>query len=1080
MAKQKIAVLGGGLGALSTVYGLTTTPGWEDRYDITVYQLGWRLGGKGASGRNMDEGMGSRIEEHGLHIWFGFYNNAFKMMIDTYDEYRTKQLAPNSEYQSVDGNKPAFRPLNMVSVMENIDNEWIPWTNYFPTNDEELGSDNVHWTPWTLLVDLFEWLEQGLDEIFADPTGQAVRESTTVLGKLEGSLAGAVRSLEAGLLQKGGKASASLLHMAVRMLKKMSNDPREHSVQHYAAIEGLLKLFLEAIEGLLNTVMKGNTRLRRFFISVDLALAVFRGVIRDDVLYRGWDAIDKYDFREWLKRNGCRSTESAPVRAAYSLVFAYVGGDVKQPNFAAGVCARAFARILFTYKGSILWKMQSGMGDIVFSPMYMVLKNKGVKFKFFHKVTDLKLTKDKHQIGEIHLQVQGTIKQDKVKQVKGRRRKSKPDGENCDAGNAEKEYDPFVWVKGSPCWPNQPLYNQIDQGAEWKANGYDPESAWCPPPAIPDGDIVLRNGKEFDSVVLGISLAALKSVAKEVIAHDQRWQDMVENVKTVQTQACQLWFNKTATDMGWQPWYPKTNNPVQKNVEDALVGAYVEPLDTWSDMPQVIPAEEWPAGNDVQSIAYFCGAMRDNESIPNLPPPNDCDFGKEETARVKANTKRMLLNNVKPLWPKATQEGRPTALDWDVLIDSSGAEGEERFDSQYFRANIAPTERYVLSVKGSTQYRLNPGESGYTNLYLAGDWTYNGLNVGCVEASVMSGLACSQAIREVPTTAIASVDFSTPKYVVGGGSVAFPGPYEFPNATMTAFSVLSSYKALQMLCDRWLNKPTGNAVDYRPLLPGFMVLVADFPMIEVNPGAANAFGSPEIDINLAFPVAKIKKVAGIPICERIAWFFPYLFVNNPWATASGREAYGFFKEYSKLTVPRSAADGGIFSVQTQCVDKFGEHAQTRPATVLEVTRKDARNLGQAAGEWTSLEQVMQALVEPLLSGDGPGITLPGLGLIEEAWDLLTKREAPFVFLKQFPAVDNRQAACYQSIVEAPLKITKLRSAGLLPGSYQVTASEFASHPIVSDMGMKGTTQNCLSAVTLTVDASLELGRQIWP
>src|SRR5436190_12543586 len=74
-AKQKIAVLGGGLGSLTTVYGLTSDSAWREKYDITVYQMGWRLGGKGASGRNRDQNM--RIEEHGLHIWMGFYQNAF-------------------------------------------------------------------------------------------------------------------------------------------------------------------------------------------------------------------------------------------------------------------------------------------------------------------------------------------------------------------------------------------------------------------------------------------------------------------------------------------------------------------------------------------------------------------------------------------------------------------------------------------------------------------------------------------------------------------------------------------------------------------------------------------------------------------------------------------------------------------------------------------------------------------------------------------------------------------------------------------------------------------------------------------
>ena len=44
--------------------------------------MGWRLGGKGASGR----GIADRVEEHGLHLWMGFYENAFRLMRDCYAE----------------------------------------------------------------------------------------------------------------------------------------------------------------------------------------------------------------------------------------------------------------------------------------------------------------------------------------------------------------------------------------------------------------------------------------------------------------------------------------------------------------------------------------------------------------------------------------------------------------------------------------------------------------------------------------------------------------------------------------------------------------------------------------------------------------------------------------------------------------------------------------------------------------------------------------------------------------------------------------------------------------------------------
>ena len=49
---------------------------------VTVYQRGWRLGGKGASSR----GVHGRIEEHGLHVWLGYYDNAFRVMREVYDE----------------------------------------------------------------------------------------------------------------------------------------------------------------------------------------------------------------------------------------------------------------------------------------------------------------------------------------------------------------------------------------------------------------------------------------------------------------------------------------------------------------------------------------------------------------------------------------------------------------------------------------------------------------------------------------------------------------------------------------------------------------------------------------------------------------------------------------------------------------------------------------------------------------------------------------------------------------------------------------------------------------------------------
>ena len=86
----KVAVLGGGCGGLAAAWALTATPELRERFDVTVYERSWALGGKGASGRmpnsSGDGVRGQRIHEHGLHIWFGFYVHAFRMLRGAYQE----------------------------------------------------------------------------------------------------------------------------------------------------------------------------------------------------------------------------------------------------------------------------------------------------------------------------------------------------------------------------------------------------------------------------------------------------------------------------------------------------------------------------------------------------------------------------------------------------------------------------------------------------------------------------------------------------------------------------------------------------------------------------------------------------------------------------------------------------------------------------------------------------------------------------------------------------------------------------------------------------------------------------------
>jgi uncharacterized protein with NAD-binding domain and iron-sulfur cluster len=76
---MKIAVLGGGMGGLRAAWKLS-----DAGHEVHVYQRGWRLGGKGASGRNANKGF--RIEEHGLHVLMGFYDHSLSFLEEVYTE----------------------------------------------------------------------------------------------------------------------------------------------------------------------------------------------------------------------------------------------------------------------------------------------------------------------------------------------------------------------------------------------------------------------------------------------------------------------------------------------------------------------------------------------------------------------------------------------------------------------------------------------------------------------------------------------------------------------------------------------------------------------------------------------------------------------------------------------------------------------------------------------------------------------------------------------------------------------------------------------------------------------------------
>lgn len=726
----RVAVLGSGPAAMAAVWGLLQSDKAE-QYEISIYQLGWRIGGKCATGRNA--ALGNRAEEHGLHIWSGMYENGFQMIRGVYAAAKRPPGTPLSVW--FDANQPecsAFLPTNDVTLGEFFAGSWQRWHLVLPANTELPGEPDPKLLP-TPLVALESVIQIMIEALAGADFLEALQKlfppfsSCCGAGSGSGWLAELVHRTEecvelplalarqVAAVRFLRKTSRRDLETALSALTALPREPSQHTRRHHETVLHPLSRVRDCFHAAFKHLFAKDPEVRHLYVMLDLGFALVRGILTGGVLLHGIDAIDHLDFAEWLRQSGASDETLACglVHGWYDFAFSY-DPHTGLPRMSAATAVRTMFRAVCTYKGAFFWKMQSGMADVVFSPMYEVLRKRGVKFKFFRKVVELS-TKD--ALGKPTR---------KVQRIRVARQ--------VDLANPGVEYEPLISVQGLPCWPAQPLYDQInpEQARELQERHIDLESSWTD--WQPRGYEELELGRDFDLVILGIPPAAAKDLTGELMELDAPFRQLEEQTQSVVTCALQLWFTPTLKELGW--------------LQPPTVGsAYADPQNSFANMDQLLAREDWPAGNAPQSLLYFCGTMTNGGPIP---PFTDTQYPAVQKQRVRQACSTFLANATGPFWPRAAVLGQPDLL-WSALYCQTPAlQGEQRIESQYYRINIEPTERYVLALPGSARLRLRADESGFDNLYLAGDWLYTGLNVGCVEAAVMGGYQASQAISGWP------------------------------------------------------------------------------------------------------------------------------------------------------------------------------------------------------------------------------------------------------------------------------------------------------------------------------------------
>ena len=803
--REKIAILGGGCGGLAAAFELSADGAARDRYEITVYEMGWRLGGKGASGRNESDHY--RTEEHGPHVWAGFYRHAFRMMNAVFEELARGDGEPRSELLAKD-NTPmaelyryAFKPLRRFTLAERVRDHWEWWVakelpslaqlTEFPEPErtvEQPGEEHrlhqdAEGRPHDLAAPYFAQrltqdvvrrmtrdpeLKQELCDGLArerangagGPLGRALADwRLDAVGLADADIPESERAPQPRESVRAGLRAALATEGTFRRIKeKMQTgdgtvglaelEEIGECVRHVEAFRDAMRedwaRFPEPPRG---SVAEREARRNR--ILDELTAGVLLGLF--DMWSRGqeFEDLDDRDLRDWLRDYGVDEgiVNGTVVLAVYDYTFAYRFGatgdpardpneNIGQPALAAGTALKGLLQLLFFYQGAIFWELVGGMGDVVFEPLYAVLRQRGVRFRFFHRVDALELSRDGNHVQRIRIRRQARL-----------------------AG--ESEYDPLIPVeiengRTIGCWPSKPKLEELwpedrraleaeaaRHGGRYEFLEY-PD--YVPPGTDDDTRLTLTRGRGqdlgFDKVVLAIPAGALGRVTRNIAEHWPAFGEMVDRLGTVGTVSTQLWMR------------PDRDQLLADNLElrraysspgaAPLMAGFAHGLNIWGDFTHMVPLEQWDPANRPGLLSYFCGPLPDRR-------------GRETEAEA-----HVLGSELVRSW-----RARELPHLWPALRGHDVRRQNIHVVSGYLRANGSPSGRYVQSLPGTTRYRLRawapayqrsvdpdsdpiPPDGPIRNLFLAGDWVRTSLNAGCVEAAVIAGLNAADGVRGVP------------------------------------------------------------------------------------------------------------------------------------------------------------------------------------------------------------------------------------------------------------------------------------------------------------------------------------------
>lgn len=310
---------------------------------------------------------------------------------------------------------------------------------------------------------------------------------------------------------------------------------------------------------------------------------------------------------------------------------------------------------------------------------------------------------------------------------------------------------------------------------------------------------------------------------------------------------------------------------------------------------------------------------------------------------------------------------------------------------------------------------------------------------------------------------------SLPDYADNGlGFPVFRAPYLQKDARLAAFLFNADAERLTMLCDQMLNVSESFMYKYIPITSSVMLVYADMLISSCDERDAQVGLIPETEVSFWVLTVAMQKTQSGYVPHHLAWFLPYLLVDEGNAIATGREVFGFNKQLAQFEKPENIQTPK-FAASVLGFKQFGADSVAQKEQLLKL--QSSSLISPQSGD---LDFVKNKVTDEILKNMRADL---GGGLVEFATRFINDN-IPLVFLKQFRDAQNTGKACYQKLIEAPLTVEAFYEGGIFLEPYTLSIASLASHPLGKNLGLQAAEQKSTLGAWMKVDFVLGNGVEV--